>query len=294
MSNLQPRPVLDHKCFLGESPLWDVQHQLVCWVDIIRGELHQYSPEKKSQRKVALNQMVGAIALTSNGHFVAALQHGIGFIDRLTDNISMMHTPEETLPGNRFNDGKCGPDGRFWTGSMAFDETTGAGTVYCLQPDLSIDKKIEAVTISNGMAWNTRLGLFYYTDTPTQTIAVYDYDFSNGNISNKKIAITIPAEEGHPDGMTIDCEGMLWIAYWGGWKIARWNPHTAEKLLEVKLPVSKVTSCTFGGPMLQDLYITTAMKDLSEEELKQQPLAGSLFVVSNCGYTGLPADRFIR
>ncbi|HMC85764.1 MAG TPA: SMP-30/gluconolactonase/LRE family protein [Chitinophagaceae bacterium] len=291
-NNLQPELVLSYTCKLGESPVWDVKQQLICWVDILKGELHQYSLENKTHTVIAVNQMLGAIGLCENGNFIAALQNGFGFIDRSNHQVTMIIDPEADLPGNRFNEGKCAPDGRFWAGTMALSEEANAGNVYCLQPGLSVIKKITGVTISNGIAWSIDHSIFYYIDTPTLEIAAYDYDKINGSISNRKAVIHIPDGEGYPDGMTIDDEGMLWIALWGGWKITRWNPQTGKKLLEIKLPVSKVSSCTFGGPRLQDLFITTAMKDLTSEELRQQPLAGSLFVVKDCGFTGLPAYFF--
>jgi len=291
-NNMIPELVLENICVLGESPLWDIEQQLICWVDILKGEVHQYSAESKTHTVIAVNQMLGAIGLCENGNFIAALQNGFGFIDRLNHQVTMIADPEADMPGNRFNEGKCAPDGRFWAGTLSLQETPQAGSVYCLQPDLSVIKKIEGVTISNGIAWSIDQRVMYYIDTPALEIAAYEYDTTNGEIANRKTVISVPKEEGNPDGMTIDNEGMLWIAFWGGWKIARWNPNTGKKIVEIKLPVSRVSSCMFGGPQLQDLFITSATKDLTAEELKLQPLAGSLFVIKNCGFTGLPTYRF--
>ncbi len=285
-------PVLAHSCFLGESPLWDDAQQLICWVDIVRGEIHQYSPQSEEHTVITTGQMVGAIGLCDNGHFIAALQNGFGFIDRATGQVRIIQDPEAGLPNNRFNDGKCAPDGRFWAGTLSFDEIKGAGSVYCLQPGMSVIKKMEHVTISNGLAWNANRSIMYYIDSPTQQIVAYRYDAISGNISNPQTVVTVPAGEGAPDGMTIDTEDMLWTACWGGSKVVRWDPHTGKKLLEIMLPVSHVSCCCFGGPLLQDLYITTAVKDLSPAQLKDQPLAGKLFVVENCGFTGLATNLF--
>ena len=291
-SKLQPQVVLAHTCQLGESPVWDVARQLICWVDILKGEIHQYSPAHDKHTIIETNQLAGAIGLCANGNFIAALQHGFAFIDRASHQVNMIHDPEAALPDNRFNDGKCGPDGRFWAGTLSLQETARAGSVYSLQPDLTVIKKMEGVTISNGMAWSMDHHIFYYIDTPTREIAAFEYDKINGSINARKVVIDFPEEDGFPDGMTIDREGMLWICGWGGWKITRWNPATGKKLLEIGLPVSRVSSCTFGGPLLQDLYITSATKDLTAAELQQQPLAGSLFVVKNCGFTGTPTFYF--
>jgi len=152
---------------------------------------------------------------------------------------------------------------------------------------------IANVSISNGLAWSVDHRTLYYIDSPTRQIVAFDFDDGRGAISNRRVVIQLGEEEGFPDGMTIDKEGMLWVGHWGGWQVARWNPQTGKKLLQIKLPVAKVTSCTFGGDLLQDLYITTAKVDLTANELREQPLAGSLFVVPNCG-EGLPPFEFKR
>ena len=289
---LQPEVVVKHTCLLGEGPVWDAKRQTICWVDILKGEIHEFSPEQKTLRTIPVHQMIGAVALCTNGNFVAALQNGLGFVDRESGEVSIVSDPEVHLPNNRFNEGKCDTEGRFWAGTMSLSEEESAGSLYIAGKDLSVTKKIAGVTISNGMAWSVKHGKFYFIDTPTFEVATYDYDKTTASIKNRKTAIKVPEEDGHPDGMTIDNEGMLWIAHFNGWQVTRWNAETGQKLHTVKLPVSQVTSCTFGGANLDDLYITTASKELSEEQLQEQPLAGSLFVVRNCGFTGLPAFMF--
>jgi len=292
-NNLLPIPVLKEKtCQLGEGPVWDVHRNTIWWIDILNGEFHEYNPSFKSHRTIVLGQMIGSFALCTDGNFIAALQHGFAFIDRFTGAIKMIADPEKHLPGNRFNEGKCDPAGSFWAGTMALSEAPGAGSLYVLQKDLLTKKVISDVSVSNGMAWSSDHRTFYYVDSPTKQVVAYDYEKSSGHISNKRTVIKIADDEGFPDGMTIDTEGMLWIGHWNGWQVARWNPHTGEKLLQIKLPVAKVTSCTFGGEHLNDLYITTAKVDLIKEELEKQPLAGSLFVVRDCGYKGVPTFEF--
>ena len=288
-----PQPVLkDHPCLLGEGPVWDMHHQVIFWIDILNGEIHEYNPSFKTHRTISVGQMIGSFALCTDGNFIAALQHGFAFIDRTTGAVKIITDPERHLSGNRFNEGKCDPAGRFLAGTMAFSEESSAGSLYVLQKDLTTRKLIADVSISNGMAWSGDHNTFYFIDSPTKQVMAYDYDKSRELISNKRTVIRIADEEGFPDGMTIDAEGMLWIGHWNGWQVARWNPHTGVKLLQIKMPVAKVTSCTFGGERLEDLYITTARVDLTEGELKKQPLAGSLFVVRNCGYKGVLAFEF--
>jgi len=235
---------------------------------------------------------VSAVALCTNGYFLAALKGGLAFINRATGKVKILYHPEVHLPQNRFNDGKCDPAGRFWIGTMAVAETRAAGSLYMVDRDLSHSVKIEGVTISNGMVWSSDHKTFYYIDTPTYEVVAYDYDIETGNITNRQVVVSIPEKEGYPDGMTIDNENMLWIAHWDGWQVARWNPFTGEKLLSIPLPTARITSCAFGGDDLQDLYITSASIGLTEKQLEEQPLAGSLFVVENCGFQGVETYLF--
>jgi|SRR6185503_8411044 len=284
--------VLPHKCLLGEGPVWDFRRKVICWVDILNGEIHQYAPWSKEHQVIWVGQMIGAAVLCSDGHFLTALKNGFGFVNRETHEVSMLANPESHLPGNRFNDGKCGPDGRFWAGTMSHADEPEKGSFYMFDKDHSVTKKIDRISISNGMAWSADDKTFYYIDTPTYAVAAYDFDKRTGEISRKRIVIRIPNEDGSPDGMTIDNEGMLWIAHWDGWQITRWNPATGEKLAAIKMPAARITSCAFGGDDFGDLYITSARTGLKESQLANQPLAGSLFVIKNIGVKGLPAFEF--
>ncbi len=284
--------VINHACVLGEGPVWDAKRNIICWIDILKGEIHQFSPEHKKHKIIPVHQKIGSVVICKDGNFLAALKNGLAFINRENGKIKMIANPEEHLSNNRLNDGKCDAAGRFWVGSMSLVEDKAAGSVYVLEKDLSIFKKIENVTIPNGVAWSLNHQTFYFIDTPTYEVVAYHYDKNTGSISNKKTIIKIAKEDGFPDGMTIDSEGMLWIAHWDGWQVTRWNPATGEKIVAIKLPVAKVTSCSFGGKNLEDLYITSAKIGLSENELAQQPLAGCLFVIKDCGFKGISAVEF--
>jgi len=284
--------VIPETSLLGEGPVWDFRKKIICWVDILNGQIHEYNPSDHVRKVIPVHQMIGAVAIRKNGHFIGALKNGFGFIDRDSGAVSMISNPEPDLPGNRFNDGKCGPDGRFWAGTMSHTDEPGKGSFYLLDKDLSVTKKLERVSISNGMAWSLYHSLFYYIDTPTFTVTAFDFDEVNAKIFNKRIAIRIPENEGSPDGMTIDNEGMLWIAHWDGWQITRWNPLSGEKILSIPFPVARVTSCCFGGDDFQDLYVTSAKTGLTTDQLYKQPLAGSLFIIRNIGYNGLPLFEF--
>lgn len=282
-----------HSCLLGEGPVWDTKTNTLCWVDILNGDIHELDPKTASFKTTSVNQFVGTVVLCTDGNYLAALRDGLAIINRQTGAINLLTHPEQHLPGNRFNDGKCDSQGRFWIGSMSLDEVSDSGSLYMLDAEINISQKETNITISNGMAWSLGDDVLYYIDTPTLAVVAYDINKATGAISNKRTAITIEEQEGYPDGMTIDSEGMLWIAHWGGWQVTRWDPVKGKQLFSLPLPVANVTSCTFGGEGLSDLYITTAKKDLSDDELRQQPLAGNLFVWKDCGFTGLPAFEFI-
>lgn len=283
--------VIDHRCILGEGPLWDHKQKRILWVDIAEGHIHQFTPSTNVFKTFSAGEMVGATALSDN-RLIAATESGFSFIDLENEEIENIIDPEQHIAGNRFNDGKCDPVGRFWAGTLPLTEDHPGGAVYTLHPDLSVHKKIDNVSISNGMAWSLDLGTFYFIDSPTMQVVSYNYDNDTGSISGRKIIIDMNVSEGFPDGMTIDSEGMLWIAHWGGWKVARWNPSTGKKIMQIDLPVSQVTSCTFGGENYEDLYVTSASIRLTKEQLQKEPLAGSLFVIKNCGYTGMPTFEF--
>lgn len=292
ITNLQINAVVEHRCQLGESPVWDAKRETILWVDVLAGEIHEYGLKNQAHRIISVHGMIGSVAVCKNGNFIAALKNGFAFIDRPSGKIALATDPEPHLPDNRFNDGKCDPAGRFLAGTMSLSGQPGAGSLYAFGKNGAVTKKIEQVSISNGMAWSLDYQTFYYIDTPTFEVVSYAYNVVTGGIRDKKVAIKISKEDGCPDGMTIDTNGMLWIAHWDGWQVTRWNPHTGKKLSTVRLPVAKVTSCTFGGENLQDLYITSASVGLSDQELKMQPLAGSLMVIKKIGFTGAPTFEF--
>lgn len=283
----QPEVLVQCNCLLGEGPVWDAANNCIYWVDILPGDIHRYSADTKNHETFNVGHMAGAMALRKTGGLIAALQNGFAFVDFDKKTVKPITDPEAHLPGNRFNDGKCDPAGRFWAGTMPLTEKEPVGSLYMLDTDLSVSLKVPGVTISNGLAWNSDSTIMYYIDTPTKYIVAYDYDINIGIITNKRIAIDVRHEKGYPDGMTIDTNGMLWVAYYGGWEVVQYNPHTDEVLQRIDFPVSNITCCTFGGPAMNDLYVTSARKELSADEIEKQPDAGCLFIVKNIGATGL-------
>jgi sugar lactone lactonase YvrE len=283
--------VIDAKAELGEGPIWDDEKRLLYWLDINNKEVHIYNPEASTDRVIRMEQMIGTIVPGKFGRLVLATENGFYFLDDETEELSFITDPENDIPGNRFNEGKCDPAGRFWAGTMGLNAENGVGNLYCLDTDLSVTRKLKGVSISNGIAWSLDNNKMYYIDTPTGEVWEFNYEIKTGDISNKKVVVTIPEEEGMPDGMTIDSEGMIWVAQWGGWKVSRWNPKTGERLSEVKLPAAQVTACAFGGKNLDELYITTARTGLKEKDIDKQPYAGGLFRVKT-DVKGIRGNKF--
>ena len=283
--------VFDAQAELGEGPSWDGKNQLLYWVDILSKKVCIFNPKTEENREIHLEQMASAVVPRESGGLVLSMENGFYFLDTNTEELTPITDPESHLPLNRFNDGKCDPKGRFWAGSMHLEELEGEGSLYVLDTDLQTTKKIDRTTISNGLAWSPDKQYFYFTDTPTMKIVRYEYNLQTGEIKNPEPVIHFPESEGYPDGMTIDGEGMLWIAHWSGNRVSRWNPETGEQILSINIPALNVTSCTFGGEDLSELYITTARKGMTEEELEKFPLSGGVFRV-NVGIQGAPTYTF--
>lgn len=277
---------VDSHSILGEGPSWDGENQVLYWVDIMGHKLHRYDPARRSNDTFDVGQPVGAVVPRRSGGVMLAVQHGFGAFDLDDEKLSLIADPEEHLPGNRFNDGKCDPAGRFWAGTMAFALTAGAGSLYRLDPDFTVHQMLSGVTISNGLAWSADQKTMYYIDSIPGTVSAFDYDVATGDVHDRRVVIDVPEAMGIPDGMTIDEEGMLWVAFYDGASVRRFDPKTAKVIQEVELPVSKVTSCAFGGAELDRLFITTASQQGSEE-----PHAGGLFVVEP-GLRGVEAFSF--
>ena len=183
------------------------------------------------------------------------------------------------------------PSGRLWIGTMGFGAPKGAASLYCVWADGTVETKLTKVTISNGIVWSANKKYMYYNDTPTRKIIRFRYDDSSGDILYDGVAVNIPEGTGSPDGMTIDCNDNLWVAQWGGGGVYCYNPYTGDLLTKIVVPAPHVASCAFGGDKLDTLYITTARAGLSEEQLEEYPLSGSVFCCKP-GAKGVPANCF--
>ena len=278
---------------VGEGPTWDDRSGVVWWVDIPVGAVHRFDPASGMDEVLEVGQPVGAVVPRLSGGLALALEHAFVTFDPSTRELSTIHDIEPGRLENRVNDGKCDRQGRFWVGTMAYDwrSTPNAGSLYRLDQDGRVTRALSDVTISNGLAWSADDDRMYFIDSPTQRVDVFDYDAASATLSGRREVAAIPEEAGMPDGMTIDADGFLWVALWGGGAVWRIDPDDGRVVEIFEVPTSQVTSCVFGGADLRDLYITTAAIGLSPDALAAQPLAGSLF---RCrpGVQGTPTSAY--
>ena len=275
----------DSKATLGEGPVWDARAQTLFWVDILNKRIHA-----NADVIAKLDEYVGCIALRKRGGLILTKRLSFWTLGLDSASSTFLAAPADESATNRFNDGKCDPRGRFLAGTMDMNEKDPTGSLYSFDGN-TITKLLSNVTISNGMTWSPDGKTFYYIDTPTREVKAFDYDVDSGAIANPRAAVTIPASLGWPDGMTSDSQGNLWIAMWGGAQVTKWNPHTGQLLEQIPVPVIQPSSCVFGGKNMNELFITSARKDLDDEALSEYPLSGGVFRVET-NVEGLPSFEF--
>jgi len=287
---LPARSILPAQAALGEGALWNPEAQQLYWVDIEGRAFHVYDTATGQDTAFPTGERVGTVVPLHDGDVLLALQTGIHQLDITTGQLALLANPLAE-PSLRFNDGKCDPAGRFWVGTFDLEGKPHAGTLYRFDPDGSLHLMLRGITNSNGIAWSLDQKVMYYIDTPTLAVPAFDYDNATGSIANPRVIVRIPEGAGFPDGMTIDAEGKLWVALWGGGAVHRYDPTTGALLQAVTVPALHTSSCAFGGPELKTLYITTARGGLSPEQLEQCPESGNVFAVEP-GVAGVPACFF--
>jgi sugar lactone lactonase YvrE len=256
--------------FHGEGPFWDASNDRLLLVDMLAGAVVEVDADGGTKRR-SLAGVAAALRARRGGGYVLATENQFVLLGPdLTEEKVL--PPVFTDPLIRMNDGGCDPQGRFYCGTMAYAETLGAGTLYRLDPDGSVQVTLREVTISNGLQWNRAGETVFYADTPTGRVDSFDFDPGSGAFTDRRTFTEISGG-GHPDGMAIDEEDGIWVALWGGSAVHRYD--SAGRLdLVVDLPVSNVTACAFGGPELRTLFITTSRQGLDEAE---QSEAGAVF-----------------
>lgn len=267
----------------GEGPVWFGRWPGLRWVDMLVGDVLTLDAAGEVHRR-HVGSVAAVLRPRESGGAVLALESGFAFADDALQEIQVL--PELWSSTDvRMNEGGCGPDGAFYCGSMAYDETPGAGTLYRLDPQGRVEPVVPEVSISNGLMWTEDGSRAYYADTPTQRVDVFD--FEGGELVNRRPFAHIDPADGSPDGLTVDAEGGVWVALWGGGAVRHYTPDGA--LAEVvEVPAPNVTACTFGGEDLDRLYITTSQVDT---DLELHPGAGAVFA-TDPGVRGLPVRPY--
>lgn len=289
MMTIDAELLLGCQAHVGECPVWWPERNALVWVDPPRRVVHVTDVTTRDDREVLLPLEVSAVAPAVGGRFVVAVEDGIGLLDLDTGAFERVGTLAPDPPG-RFNDGACDPAGRFLAGTFAWDLAPGAGALYRFEPDGAVTRLLDGVTVSNGMRWSPDGRVFYYVDSMTGTVDAFDYDTATGTLHDRRAAITLP--DGGADGITVDAEGGVWVALWGHGEIRRYLPDGRHERT-VRVPTRYVTSCEFGGPALDVLYITSSAVPMSDVAAIEPRPAGALFVCKP-GVVGLPARTFGR
>jgi sugar lactone lactonase YvrE len=266
---------------LGEGPLWAGGEQALYWLDIPADRVHRMAADGQVT-SWDVSQPVGAVVARASGGLVLAARDGFLAMDQASGALTSLAEVERDRPENRMNDGACDRAGRFFAGTMADDERPGAGTLYRLDPDLTVTTMLTGTGISNGIGWSPDERLMYYVDSLTHQVDVFDYDPSTGAIDGRRRFAAVGQGDVMPDGLTVDADGEVWIAVWGGGALLRLD--TRGRVREtIEVPAAHVTSCAFGGPDLDRLYVTTAAGEGTG--------AGALFVAEP-HVTGQPSHPF--
>jgi sugar lactone lactonase YvrE len=276
---------------LGEGPLWSAREAALYWVDIMAPALHRFRPEDGDKTSWVMPEPIGWVIERANGEGLVAgfKKRGFAFLTPGSMAVETIGQPEPDYPDNRFNDAKADAAGRIWAGTMDDNVREASGCLYRLDPDLDWHRMDRGYVVTNGPAISPDSRRLYHTDTFEGKIYAFDLS-DHGKLTNKRVFVTIPEGDGYPDGMTCDAEGFLWVCHWGGWRVTRFTPDgKVDRVIE--MPVSQVTSCTFGGADLERLFVTSAAIGLDADDLKEQPLAGGLFELDP-GVKGLPAGLF--
>ncbi|MFZ4483410.1 MAG: SMP-30/gluconolactonase/LRE family protein [Chthoniobacterales bacterium] len=276
---------------LGEGACWVGREQRLYWVDILKCEVHRFDPATGQDefRQAPIN--VTLVQPTTRGDLVLGTSHGIARMDFASGAFTPLCDPEADLPGNRFNDGKADPRGRLFAGSIANDGSDKKANLWRIEPDLSFTRLIDQAGNSNGLGWSPDQKTFYWTDTKTGCVFAFDYEAETGDIRNRRVAVEVDKSVGRPDGLTVDAEGFLWTALWGGSAVARWDPSSGAMVEKVTCPAPNVTCPAFGGPDLDILYFTTAQKGREGAEAAVGQGLGDLYAAAP-GVHGLPGFVF--
>jgi sugar lactone lactonase YvrE len=292
---VMPEILVNERALNGEGPSWDMENHLLYWVDIPNAKIFVYNPYTNHNRVINLSNhfsSIGTVAPRQSGGLIFAPDRKIAALDLRTEQVTILGEVERNVPENRFNDGKCDPAGRFLVGTMKNNpDGEPGGSLYIMEADLSVRKLLGGLHISNGMGWSPDYTQFYLADSASKVVWAFDYDLKKGAISNRRSAFTLPPGMGVADGLTVDNQGMIWLAMWDGAQITRWNPKTGQYLDIYKFPAKRTSCCVFGGVDLDELYVTSASVGLEEKDHQIYPYNGALMRLRTM-YRGMPSFAF--
>lgn len=276
---------------LGESPLWDHRINRLYWIDSLACTIHCLVPESGLRLRWTAPERVGSIGLRASGGLIVATRKGFMGFDPESGEFEFLIDPETGRDGNRLNDGKCDGRGRYWCGSMDEALAEPNGTLWRLDPDLGCHAMESGIIVSNGIAWSPDDRTMYFADSRAETLYAYDFDIDSGSIGNRRVLVSFKGRQGRTDGATVDRAGNYWCALVHGWTVGCFAPD-GRLIREIRLPVRHPTMCSFGGPDLDILYVTSATFLLDPGEAADQPLAGALFAVHGLEDRGIAEPEF--
>jgi sugar lactone lactonase YvrE len=278
--------VVDAHAELGEGPVWLEDEQRLVWLDILAGGLHRLDPTTADDRVLVLDGPVCAAAPRRAGGLVLALEHEIAVLDTGAERPEPVAVVLDADSGERFNDGACDPAGRLWTGTLRYDGAPHRASLWCVTPEGRVERALAGLSLSNGLAWAPDGCTLWHIDTPTRGIDAYEADPATGRLGRRRRLVEIEPGAGDPDGMALDADGCLWVALWDGAAVHRYTPD-GRRDRRIELPVSRPTSCAFGGRDRTTLFVTSARYGLDDQRLGAEPHAGAVFAL-DAGVAGTP------
>ena len=276
---------------LGETPIWVPEEKLLYWVDIGSHTIFRIDVNTNEYESFMPDMPVRGLCRRSSGDWLVVTDAGLAFWDPSSNSCEFIVDPYADQQYLQFNDGAIDRQGRLVVGSYNSDQLDAPdGSLYRLDTDGALHKLDKSLVLSNGIALSPDGKTLYVSEMFAHKITAYDYDIESGTTSDRRVFVAIPEDVGKPDGLTVDSQGYVWAAHWGGWRVTRYDPD-GKLEREIRFPTELVTCIGFGGENLDELYVTTAWYNLSDRQRKDQPLAGDLFRIQT-DITGITEPVF--